>query len=153
MFTTIVIICVIFWLIKKMINSYADHNRRKEGASGTPFARAYYAQARALFAEGDYEYLERGVTTKKEDAASAKYNAERAWSKDNASFLREQTRMAHLHAARAQVNASNWRHTERKKTDVPKELANKAAVAWEEAAEAWEAIAADHKTKENDGNA
>ena len=112
--------------------------RQKQQAR--PVVAAYEAQARAWDAEADYDFVEYdGFNEPKQSkAAGARINAARA--EGGGSFAREQASRANLHALRARENASDWRSTARYETGGLKELANKAAKAWESAAQAWEAV-------------
>ena len=105
-----------------------------------PVVRAYRVQARAWDAEADFDFVEYDGFNedKKSSAAGARINASRA--ANSASFAREQASRANLHALRARENASDWRRTAGRETGGLKELANKAAQAWESAAQAWEAV-------------
>ncbi len=112
--------------------------RRREQAR--PVVAAYEAQARAWNAEADYDFVEYDGFNepKQRQAAGARINAARA--EGGGSFAREQASRANLHALRARENASDWRSTARRKPGGLKELANKAAQAWESAAQAWEEV-------------
>lgn len=112
--------------------------RQKQQAR--PVVAAYEAQARAWDAEADFDFVEYDGFNepKQSQAAGARINAARA--EGGGSFAREQASRANLHALRARENASDWRSTAGRKTGGLKELANKAAQAWESAAQAWDAV-------------
>ncbi len=102
---------------------------------------AYETQAQAWDAEADYYFVayDGQNSDEKAKAAGERVNASRAW--EWASFAQETASEAHLHALRARTNASDMQRASGQNTGGLKDLANKAAEAWETAAQAWEAIA------------
>ncbi len=112
----------------------------------TQVAAAYEAEARAWDAEADFDfvYWDGFNGDKKNKASDARMNAWEATGagdfRPQANFVREQASRAHLHVLRARENASRWRRVAGSETGGLKELANKAAAAWESAAQAWEAV-------------
>ena len=120
----------------------AERERQRQEAERIrqAVARAYEVQALAWDAEADYDFVEYDGwnSDKKSNASGARINASRARNGD--SFAQRQASNAHLHILRARENASDMRRNARFDTGGKKELANKAATAWERAARAWEAV-------------
>ena len=123
----------------------AEREWRQQAAATQPIreavAAAYTANKLAWNAEADYDFVEYDGfnSDKKSKATGAGINA--AWAIDSAGFARAQAAEAHLHVLRAQENASDMRRAAGRHSGGLKELANKAAQAWNASAAAWEAVA------------
>ncbi len=104
---------------------------------------AYEAQSRAWDAEADFDFVYwDGRNADKQDKARVSKNmanAARSGSWSETQIISEASE-AHIHVLRARENASRWRRVAGSEAGGLKELANKAATAWEAAAQAWEAV-------------
>ena len=118
----------------------AEMNRRTRPVREA-VATAYAANVAAWNAEADYDFVEYDGFNfdKKIKATGAKFNA--ATAEADGSFAQDKATEAHLHVLRAQENASDMRRAAGRHSGGLKELANKAAQAWDASARAWEAVA------------